>query len=91
MKKLDKKDYARKYYIEHREDILTRARAIYKRKSNDKCKGCGADIKELRELNNGHIGYCNKCMADPTKTSRQARWYRRNSSRLKLLRKKKKH
>ena len=73
------------------QEILKRAKAHYKRRGNDKCKGCGADISELLSFNNGHFKYCNACMADKNKTSRQSRWYRRNSSRLKLLRRLKKH
>lgn len=81
-----KKEYAKSYYQANRETILKRAKMRYKRSGSGKCKGCGADIKELQEANNGHFKYCNNCMADKDKTSRQARWYRRNSYRLKLLR-----
>lgn len=85
-----KKEYAKAYYKANRETILKRAKMRYKPRNSGKCKGCGVDIKELQEANNGHFLYCNNCMADKNKTSRQARWYRRNSSRLKLLRMSKK-
>ena len=87
IKTKDLKAYRKAYYLANREKILKKAKEHYKRKMGDKCKCCGADIKKLKKENNGNLQYCNKCMADNTKVSRQARWYRRNSSRLKLLRK----
>ena len=82
------KEYARQYYLAHREHILKRANARYKPKGNGTCNGCGADIKELIKFNNGHFRYCDKCMSVTTKTSRQARWYRKNRFRLQKLRRK---
>jgi Zn finger protein HypA/HybF involved in hydrogenase expression len=82
-----KKEYAKAYYQAHRETILKRAKMLYKPRHSGKCKGCGEDIKELQEANNGHFMYCNKCMADKEKVSRQARWYRKNRFRLQFIRK----
>lgn len=82
-----KKEYAKAYYQANRETILKRAKMRYKRIGSEKCKGCGADIKELQQANNGHFKYCNNCMADKEKVSRQARWYRKNRFRLQFLRK----
>lgn len=60
---------------------------LYKPRNSGKCKGCMADIKELQEANNGHFLYCNNCMDDKEKVSRQTRWYRKNRFRLQFIRK----
>lgn len=74
------REAAIRYYYEHREEIL----AKYKTKSDGKCKICG---KKLVNMPTRMYRFCNECMADKNKVSRQVRWYRRNSSRLKLKRK----
>lgn len=87
----NKKDiiaYRKAYYLANREAILKRIKSRYKRKGKDVCKCCGVDIKELREQNNAHLLYCNRCIADKTKVSRQTIWYRNNRFRLRLLRRK---
>lgn len=88
IKTKDLKTYRKAYYLAHREEILKRAKAHYKRRGNVKCKGCGADISELLAFNNGHFKYCNACMEDKNKVSRQARWYRNNRFRLQIQRRK---
>ena len=87
IKTKDIKAYRKAYYVVNREKILNRAKAAYHRRTTNKCKGCGVDIKELLDSNNAHFRYCNACIGDKNKTSRQARWYRLNSFRLKLKRK----
>lgn len=82
-----KKEYAKAYYQANRETILKRAKMRYKPRYSGKCKCCGENIKELQEANNGHFLYCNNCMADKGKVSRQTRWYRQNRFRLQFLRK----
>lgn len=78
------KQQKRAYYKANRERILNAQKARYKPKTKRECKVCGASLKDLP---NGNFRYCNKCIADPTKVSRQAAYYRRNRFRIKLLQK----
>ena len=80
-----KREKARKYYYEHREKLLNYSKSRYKRKGTGKCKSCG---KDLSDMPNWHFTYCNKCIKDETKVSRQARWYRRHSERIREERRK---
>ena len=71
-----KKVYKSKYYLRYRDKILKKYRETYVTKHPLKCKICGADLSGME---NRHFRYCNECIK--TKTSRQARWYRKNRQR----------
>lgn len=72
------------YYYEHRERILAYVKSKYKHKSDGRCKICG---KDLSDLPNRAYRFCESCIKDNTKVSRQAQWYRRHKEELKLKRK----
>lgn len=74
MTKAQKRAYARKYYLEHREKMLNYTKARYKHKRDGKCIVCG---KDLSDMPSRMYRYCNKCINDKEKVSRQARWYRK--------------
>ena len=74
------RDYARNYYREHKDKL-------YKPRKNKVCKICGTSLKHFPH---GHFSYCSACINDKNKTTRQARWYRRNALRLQVLRRKNK-
>lgn len=74
------REAAIRYYYEHREEIL----AKYNAKSNGKCKICG---KVLVNMPNRMYRYCDECLKDRSKVSRQTIWYRRHKEDLKLKRK----
>ena len=63
------REAALRYYYENRTKIL----AKYKPVGDGKCKICG---KSLENMPTRMFRYCDECMADKNKTSRQARWYR---------------
>ena len=80
-----KRAYARNYYYNHREKLLNYVKSRYIKKGDGKCKCCG---KDLSNMPNGLYKYCNECINDNSKVSRQARWYRRNNSKLRIKNKK---
>lgn len=82
------KQYAKAYYVKNREKLLKQSNQRYKKRGTTKCKACGADISKLQKSENGHIQYCNKCILDKNKTSRQTRWYRANRFKLQIQRRK---
>lgn len=80
-----KREYARNYYYAHREKILNYTKARYKCKGSGKCIVCG---KDLSNMPSRMYRYCNECINDKEKVSRQARWYRKNSKKANELKRK---
>ena len=79
------KEQRHNYYLKNREKLLAAVKNRYCRKTDHKCKICGILLdKEL----NGHFRYCDKCIKDKSKVSRQARWYRKNRKQEQLKRSK---
>lgn len=73
-----KKKYCNKYYAENRENILKESKKKHRPDGGTRCKICGYLFPiEVH----GATKYCDKCM-DGKKTSRQARWYRKNRNKL---------
>ena len=68
----EKQEYSRNYYLKNREKCLEYARKRYVRRTG-KCRICG---KDLSDKPHGCFRYCDVCMNDKTKISRQAIWYR---------------
>lgn len=66
------REAALKYYYEHRKEIL----AKYKSIGNGKCKICG---KKLENMPTRMFRYCDECINNKEKVSRQTRWYRQHS------------
>lgn len=80
------KEQRHNYYLKHRDKLLTAAKNRYCRKTEHKCIICGIGLDP--EIN-GHFRYCDTCVKDKYKVSRQARWYRANRKKEQLKRRKK--
>lgn len=79
-----KKRYANKYYAKNRLNILKESKLRNRHAGGNKCEICGYIFPiEVH----GVTKYCDKCMKNK-KTSRQARWYRKNRIKISKLRKK---
>lgn len=83
--KEEKRAYARNYYYEHREKLLNYVKSRYKCKRSGKCIVCG---KDLSDMPTRAFIYCNECINDKEKVSRQARWWRNNTERANALKRK---
>lgn len=68
------REAALRYYYEHREEILSKRQTVW----DGKCIICG---KDLSDMPSRLYRYCNNCINDKKKVSRQARWYRANSKK----------
>ena len=83
--KAEKRAYARNYYYEHREKLLNYVKSRYQCKGSGKCIVCG---KDLSDMPTRMYRYCNECINDKEKVSRQARWWRNNTERANALKRK---
>jgi len=83
--KAEKRAYARNYYYEHREKLLNYVKSRYQCKGSGKCIVCG---KDLSDMPTRAFRYCNDCINDKEKVSRQARWWRNNTERANALKRK---
>lgn len=63
-----------RYYYKHRTEILSKYKTVW----SGKCIICG---KDLSDMPSRLYRYCNECINDKGKVSRQARWYRANSEK----------
>lgn len=76
---MDIKKYKHEWYLKHRDKIISSVKSRYIRKTEHKCKICGI---LLDKGFNWHYRYCDDCVNDKSKVSRQARWYRKNHKKI---------